>query len=556
MVSRQWPHGGPWIVVPTAAAVDWEAAVAVLAASASVRVAAVTIGADPAPGTRARTHVATWIDLRDSGDAPLTVKETFTLVSTLTATHGLVLVTGVPGLLVPIGRAGWTMTDLAAALGAPAVVITGEGPDAANHTTLALGSLTAHGLAGAVVTIATASPPPVTSTTGDGAPMNPSDATGIDLAGIPPAATAVPRLPGEIDAQAEAAREAEAVPPRPVPHTGTADDALTDRLPVSPAGRIPAGVDPAALDRETARRFLDPILHASDGSAATTPDPKASTPAAPTPAASTPAVPVTSGTKVVLALGALFVTMSLGAVGLAFCHRPEARPSTVESITEPEMPEPVVVRTDAPRNVPVAQVCPTGRLPGEPTRPAADVTARVDDAWERIETWLAAKAPASRDSLRPGARLADIDAAQRHMSVPFPPDLVASLLRHDGADSGFPLPFMHHPMPVAEMTGDWQMLCGVLANSYVPGDDSWWDGEYIPIARAGDGGYLLVDQRQPTRTGKVGEFYNEDGVRFSGWPPNVAELLERTATSLETGEPFAGRYRPVLTGDHLEWLPR
>lgn len=340
-----------------------------------------------------------------------------------------------------------------------------------------------------------------------------------------------------------------------VPPPGSASDRppvsdqLADRLPVKPAGRIPAGA--ATPDRKAARGFLDPILHASAGPAAA---PPALAPAG-------LSLPATSGVRVTLALVALFVVMSLSAVGLAFCERPAQR----ETAAEPATTAPATPRwrdtPPAPRpsstGVPVEDICPVNQLRAAPARPGPQVTDRVDAAWERIEKWLAVKAPESRASLGPGAGIAEIDAAQRRMSVPFPPDLVASLLRHDGTGddvAGFPLPYMYPLMSVAGTVEAWWERCENTARYYTPGDVPWWDNEYVPFAGADDRGLLVADQREPAVTGRVAEFGREHGVQYGDWPASVAELLEQVATSLETGEPFAGRYRPALAGDRLEWV--
>ena len=138
IVPESWPDGGAWLLATTSADVDWQPAAAALAAAATVRTAALLFGATGPPGDLLRTELATWVQAGDGAADPLTVDEAVSLVRTLAATHGLVLVVGVPGLLVPAGRAGWTPMQLAAAVGAPVIVITGPGPDAANHTTLAL----------------------------------------------------------------------------------------------------------------------------------------------------------------------------------------------------------------------------------------------------------------------------------------------------------------------------------------------------------------------------------------------------------------------------------
>jgi cell wall assembly regulator SMI1 len=314
-------------------------------------------------------------------------------------------------------------------------------------------------------------------------------------------------------------------------------------LPIRPAGRIPARAAERAGDfAAAARSWLDPMLHASAGR------PKAATPPPPAPPRAT-----VGGARVVLLLAGVFVTMSLVVCGLAFCDRtvPDAAIVQVEATLRPQ-PD------TAPRMVPMpasppprADPCPKYRLPGTPTRADAGTTERVHAAWKRIENWLAARAPASRRSLRPPASAAAIARVQQEMSVEFPPDLVASLRRHDGVTGGgFALPFLFEPLAVDAIPREWSITCGVLGNEP---DDDWWHRSFVPFATAGDGGCLLVDQR-PGGHGRVGEFYPEEGVDFARWPASVTELLERTARSLETGRPYDDRYRPTVTREGvLDW---
>ncbi len=63
----------------------------------------------------------------------------------------LVLIEGAGGLLVPIGEEGWTAADLAAALGAPAVVVARAGLGTLNHVALTLEALRHRDIAARVV---------------------------------------------------------------------------------------------------------------------------------------------------------------------------------------------------------------------------------------------------------------------------------------------------------------------------------------------------------------------------------------------------------------------
>jgi cell wall assembly regulator SMI1 len=325
-------------------------------------------------------------------------------------------------------------------------------------------------------------------------------------------------------------------------------------MPVTPAGRIPADATDHTEDfAAAAKQWLHPLLHASAGR------PKAETP--PPPPQPLPPPATASGKRVVLLLAGVFVSMSLVVCGLAFCQPTMRTEATLEQVTvepAPRTKEPErLVLPEPPPTRPVSDVCPQNQGHVTPTAPDQATTERVDAAWKRIETWLAAHAPATRRSLQPPADAKRIDAAQRRMSVAFPADLVASLRRHDGVSrnrgTAFTLPFFYGPMPVGDIPGEWLSLCSVLVEVFGEQDSTWWDKAFVPFASSGDGGDLFVDQR-PGNHSRVGDFYNEEGVSFEEWPASVAELLEKTADSLETDRPFGNSYRPKVTKQGvLEW---
>jgi dethiobiotin synthetase len=78
---------------------------------------------------------------RVSGLAPLELGDVVVAVREVQAAHDLVLIEGAGGLLVPMGVDGWTVADLACALGAPAIVVARAGLGTLNHTALTLEAL-------------------------------------------------------------------------------------------------------------------------------------------------------------------------------------------------------------------------------------------------------------------------------------------------------------------------------------------------------------------------------------------------------------------------------
>jgi cell wall assembly regulator SMI1 len=528
-----WPSGGPWMVVSTSTNVSWDVAVAALAAASTSRVAVVRIVGSGtvrgAPPAFLQGNVSVYAELRTGGTDPERIDDLVALTQSLARTHGLVLVGADLGLVVPLGPRGFTLADLASTLQAPVVLVTDSGPDAAHHTTLALETLAGRGLTAALIVV--------------------DDASGSD--GLDP---------GGLD---------------------------LDVLPIAPAGRVPAGVadQPERFPVE-AVTWLSPMLHATRGRAAI--KPQTAAPATVTDAAvaaeaagepgdraahdrvvaardvasrtsSRPPRLTVSGKRIVLGLLGIFVVLVLVMCAVGMYGSGDSTTTSSYGLLEPHVerwndlgPEPEEPKFDEPGPQPVSDYCPQYEGTIVPTRPSKAVVTRVNAAWRRIETWLAKNAPATRAELREPASLAKIDALQKRMSVRFPPELVASLLRHDGNTgtvASFDFAPFYAPLPVEEIFDEWDTNCTVLAEG-LAGDD-WWDPQFVPFATAGDGGNLLVDQR-PGGHGRVGEFYPEDDTTFAGWPASVTALLEGTATSLESGKPYAG-HPPRVVKKALTW---
>jgi dethiobiotin synthetase len=83
---------------------------------------------------------------RISGLPPVTMAQAAKRIATLAETRRLVLVEGAGGLLVRYDEDGATIADLARALAAPVLVVTGPGLGTLNHTALTLEALAHHGV--------------------------------------------------------------------------------------------------------------------------------------------------------------------------------------------------------------------------------------------------------------------------------------------------------------------------------------------------------------------------------------------------------------------------
>lgn len=211
----------------------------------------------------------------------------------------------------------------------------------------------------------------------------------------------------------------------------------------------------------------------------------------------------------------------------------------------------------SPTPLTVDSGCRTGLGIGAVTAVPDAVTQRVNAVWQRIETWLAAHAPVSEAALAAPASPAQLGETHQRTGVALPPELVASLLRHDGMGTGGGelLPPIYRPISAADIGTQAKALCDVLTSGPDEGVGVWWHGGFVPFAVDGAGDVLFLDQR-PGHDGKLGESDHEGSVDFSRRPASLTALLEQTATALETGGPTNGGYRAKVTPPGvLTWEP-
>lgn len=171
---------------------------------------------------------------------------------------------------------------------------------------------------------------------------------------------------------------------------------------------------------------------------------------------------------------------------------------------------------------------------------------RIARAWERIETWLEAHAGPVLANLAPGASDEDIASLSAAIGCELPPDVVASLKRHDGQRDELP-----------GLVGGWELLScrgigqewgiwkglldnGELGGASTPADPriktNWWSPRWIPVTSSGSGNHHCADL-DPAAGGNAGQvivMWHDDGAR-----PLVAasyvEWLEQIADGLESG---------------------
>jgi hypothetical protein len=187
----------------------------------------------------------------------------------------------------------------------------------------------------------------------------------------------------------------------------------------------------------------------------------------------------------------------------------------------------------------------------------------VDDAWQRIEAWLAGHAPATLATLRPPATPDQIVAAEAELGLSFPTDLTASLRRHDGATldrdtawTCFELPPFYRPLSVEDILDHWRTRARVsVAVEAEHGDMSWhWDRCWIPFAasRAAECGFVVGELASPLFS-RLGWAYHADPARFDDTRPSLGLLLQAVAGSLERLWPVDGWWPFVNEQGGLDW---
>lgn len=163
----------------------------------------------------------------------------------------------------------------------------------------------------------------------------------------------------------------------------------------------------------------------------------------------------------------------------------------------------------------------------------------IHASWTRIDTWLREHAPRTFATLRPPARDEEIAAAQEKLGVTFPADLVASLLRHNGALEGpeaFRFSTGDRLLGVSGILGDTEFMRGIDQGPDGEAED-YWVRSYVKFGSydvTSDG--LLLDCRTGRDSfGAIGRFFDETGTSF-GQADSLGGYLAEMADKLERGK--------------------
>ncbi|WP_228974625.1 SMI1/KNR4 family protein [Streptomyces sp. DH12] len=163
----------------------------------------------------------------------------------------------------------------------------------------------------------------------------------------------------------------------------------------------------------------------------------------------------------------------------------------------------------------------------------------VQDAWNRIDEWLREHAPRTFATLGPPAAHEEIAAAQEELGVTFPPDLVASLLRHNGAvDGAETFLFRTHDrlLGVGGIVEDTRFMRHVAEDRDEEDAESYWHHGFVKFGSHGATSDGLVVDCRPGRDsfGAVGRFFDETGTGF-GHADSLGGYLTELADQLERG---------------------
>lgn len=181
----------------------------------------------------------------------------------------------------------------------------------------------------------------------------------------------------------------------------------------------------------------------------------------------------------------------------------------------------------------------------------------VHVSWQRIETWLAARAPAGLEHLNPPAARDEIDAAEHALGTALPAELVDSLSRHNGMRGWSSLLPEATPLAADAIAQRWQTSMEIAAdnNGFAPQpweEEPWWHPLWIPWAESADGVIQIIDLRPGPDHARLGWAGHSSGGDFTDAWLNLPTFLDAIAAALYNGQSVQG-LQPYLTADGELW---
>ncbi|MFF3460398.1 SMI1/KNR4 family protein [Streptomyces sp. NPDC002730] len=183
-----------------------------------------------------------------------------------------------------------------------------------------------------------------------------------------------------------------------------------------------------------------------------------------------------------------------------------------------------------------------------------EIAARqVTGAWQRIETWLHAHAPASYASLKAGASEGEIAALEEALGVRIPADLKALWSLHSGVHNVHGARFLMENWALMDLDSVVSFYQQQMRSQQRDGDDefTFWTVSWIPVCSFGAddrtyGLYLDAETGQLCYWDRYGE-RRPEYASLTTYLEEMADALE--APSLVTGA------RPGLADGGLAWGP-
>jgi cell wall assembly regulator SMI1 len=172
----------------------------------------------------------------------------------------------------------------------------------------------------------------------------------------------------------------------------------------------------------------------------------------------------------------------------------------------------------------------------------------MDEVWQRIEAWLATNAPPIAAGFNPPASAHQLADTERLLGVPFPMDVRATYLRHNGQASDSPWMMNGWEwLSLDRIRAEWQIWKDLLdggdfADSQSDADglgvrQDWWHPAWIPLTYSGSGDHYCLDLAPGLQgtLGQIIEMWHDEGSR-PVVASSIREWLASFADALETGD--------------------